>query len=136
MSRWSCGRLATGIRRKRYSKDWVKAILSLTSGPVTVRRGVADSMPTKSPERFRARGNKFCTDKWKALKLLVTVSTLETAPASLPYSGSYGLGITLTDWTTSIGRFIAAFPVAGSVTLALFSNEPPCDERAPFMLIR
>jgi hypothetical protein len=47
MSRSSGGRLEIGIRRKRYSKDWVKAILFLTSGPVTVSRGAAASMPTK-----------------------------------------------------------------------------------------
>jgi hypothetical protein len=72
----------------------------------------------------------------EALKLLVTVATLETAPASLPYSGSYGLAIICTDSTTSIGRFIAVLPVTGSVTLALFNSEPLCDDLAPFMLIR
>src|SRR5581483_1977995 len=31
---------------------------------------------------------------------------------------------------------MAALPVAGSVTLALLIRAPPCDERAPFILIR
>src|SRR5271169_4320900 len=35
-----------------------------------------------------------------------------------------------------MGRFIAGLPVTGSVTLALLMRAPPCDERAPFILMR
>src|SRR5260370_432808 len=35
-----------------------------------------------------------------------------------------------------MGRLIAALPVTGSVAFALLTRDPPCDERAPFMLIR
>src|ERR1700675_1315018 len=136
MSRWSCGRLETGVRAKRYSKDCVKAILSLTMGPVAVIRGVADSMPQKSPRRFRGRTRRFCTVARKALKFPVTVSRVDTAPVSLPYSGSYGFAITFTESTTSMGRLIAALPVTGSATLGLLTRDPLCDARAPFMLIR
>lgn len=44
--------------------------------------------------------------------------------------------MTFTDSTTSIGRFIAVLPVTGSVTFELFNSEPPCDDLAPFILIR
>src|SRR5260370_7733990 len=94
---WRWGRRDTGVGRKRCAKDWVNGSLFFTSGPVTVIRGVADSMPMKSPARFRGRTRRFCTVAWNALKLPVTVSTLDTAPVSLPYSGSYGFVITFTD---------------------------------------
>src|ERR1700681_2948654 len=35
-----------------------------------------------------------------------------------------------------MGRFIAGLHVTGSVTLALLMRAPPCDERAPFILMR
>ena len=52
VSRWSCGRLETGVRMKRYSKDCVKAILFFTRGPVTVIRGVADFNANEVPIAF------------------------------------------------------------------------------------
>ena len=34
-----------------------------------------------------------------------------------------------------MGRLIAGLPVAGSVVFALLTREPPCDVRAPFILM-
>ena len=63
MSRSSGGRLLTGVRTNRYSNDSVKATLFLMSGPVKVARGVAASIPTKSPSRLRGLGRRFCIEK-------------------------------------------------------------------------
>src|SRR5258708_2566595 len=63
VSRWSGGWVEIPVRTYRYSNDWVNASLSLRSGPVTVKRGVKDSMPTKSPPRFRGLGNMFRSEE-------------------------------------------------------------------------